>query len=220
VTEVPALLEVSGLSVDRDRPGVVSGIDLSCRAGTFAAVTGPSGSGKSTLLLCLAGLLPPSAGSVRIDGEERTAARLVADPDVALISQDGRGLAPTLTAYENVLVPLVAARLPAREARERAAATLALLGLDEFGSHLAEELSGGQQQRVCIAQALARRPRILLADEPTSALDAGNRERVIELLREHTRSGTVVVMSTNDDEAAARVDTAIELDEGRIRAWA
>ena len=218
MTEAAAPLQVAGLSVDRDRPAVISEIDLSCRPGDFVAVTGPSGSGKSTLLLTLAGLLRPSAGSVRVDGEERTPGQLVADPDVALISQDGRGLAPTLTAYENVLVPLVAGRMPAREARERATATLALLGLEEFGSHLADELSGGQQQRVCIAQALARRPRILLADEPTSALDAGNRERVIELLREHTRSGAVVVMSTNDDEAAARVDIALELDEGRIRA--
>ena len=218
MTEAAAPLQVAGLSVDRDRPAVISEIDLSCRPGDFVAVTGPSGSGKSTLLLSLAGLLRPSAGSIRIDGEERTPGELVADSDVALISQDGRGLAPTLTAYENVLVPLVAGRMPAREARERATATLALLGLEEFGSHLADELSGGQQQRVCIAQALARRPRILVADEPTSALDAGNRERVIELLREHTRSGAVVVMSTNDDEAAARVDIALELDEGRIRA--
>ncbi len=220
MTQARALLAATGLSVDRDRRDVISAIDLSCRPGDFVVVTGPSGSGKSTLLLTLAGLLRPSAGSVRIDGQERTPAQLVADPDVALISQDGRGLAPTLTAYENVLVPLVAGRMRAREARERAASTLALVGLDEFGSHLAEELSGGQQQRVCIAQALARRPRILLADEPTSALDAGNRERVIELFRDHTRSGAVVVMSTNDDEAAARVDTALELDEGRISAWA
>jgi putative ABC transport system ATP-binding protein len=217
VNDLP-LLELSRLSVDRDRPGVVAGLDLRCRAGEFVAVTGPSGSGKSTLLLTLAGLLRPSAGSIRIDGAERTPGQLVADPEVALVSQDGRGLAPTLTAYENVLVPLVAGRMRARDARERARTTLALLGLEEFGSHLAEELSGGQQQRVCVAQALARRPRILLADEPTSALDAGNRERVIELLREHARSGAVVLMSTNDDEAAASVGTAIALDEGRISA--
>jgi putative ABC transport system ATP-binding protein len=211
-------LEVSKLSVDRDRPHVVSEVDLSCSDGDFVAVTGPSGAGKSTLLLCLAGLLRPSAGTIRISGATRTPAQIVADPGVVLIAQDGRGLAPTLTAYENVLVPLVAAGMRARDARERAAATLASLGLDEFGSHLVDELSGGQQQRVSIAQALARQPRILLADEPTSALDAGNRERVIELLREHTLSGAVVLMSTNDEEAAVRVDAALELDEGRLRA--
>jgi len=210
------MLEVSRLSVDRDRPGVVSEIDLSCRSGDFVAVTGPSGAGKSTLLLCLAGLLPPSAGTIQIRGDTRTAAELVADPDVVLIAQDGRGLAPTLTAHENVLVPLLTAGMPAREAGSRAASALTQLGLEEFGGHLVDELSGGQQQRVCIAQALARRPRIVLADEPTSALDAANRERVIELLREHTRDGAVVLMSTNDDEAADRVDSAVELDEGRL----
>ena len=212
------VLELSRLSVDRDRAGVVSEVDLSCAAGDFVAVTGPSGAGKSTLLLCLAGLLQPSGGTIRIDGAVRTAAQLVADPGVVLIAQDGRGLAPTLTAYENVLVPLVAAGMRSKEARNRAAATLASLGLEEFGSHLVDELSGGQQQRISIAQALARQPRILLADEPTSALDAGNRERVIELLRGHTRGGAVVLMSTNDDEAAVRVDAAVELDEGRLRA--
>jgi putative ABC transport system ATP-binding protein len=210
------VLEVSRLSVDRDRPGVVSDIDLTCSAGDFVAVTGPSGAGKSTLLLTLAGLLHRSAGTIRMGGDERTAGQLIADPGVVLIAQDGRGLAPTLTAYENVLVPLVAAGMRARDARDRAASTLAQVGLDEFGGHLVDELSGGQQQRVSIAQALARDPRIVLADEPTSALDAGNRERVIELLREHTRGGTVVLMSTNDDEAAARVGTSIELDEGRL----
>lgn len=211
-----ALLEVAGLSVDRDRPGAVAGIDLRCGAGEFVAVTGPSGSGKSSLLLCLAGLLRPSAGSIRIDGVERTPAQLVADPDVVLIAQDGRGLAPTLTAHENVLVPLLAAGMHWREARQRVGSTLTQLGLEEFGGHLVEELSGGQQQRVSLAQALAREPRIVLADEPTSALDAGNRERAIELLRTLTLSGTVVLMSTNDEEAAARVDTVVELDEGRL----
>jgi putative ABC transport system ATP-binding protein len=213
---VTAILEVSALTVDRDRPGVVSGVDLSCREGDFVAVTGPSGSGKSTLLLCLAGLLRPSAGTISIDGHERRPAQLLADPGVVLIAQDGRGLAPTLTAYENVLVPLVASGVRSQDARERAAATLTAVGLEDFGTHLVDELSGGQQQRVCIAQALAREPRLVLADEPTSALDAGNRERVIELFREHARSGTVVLMSTNDDEAAAQVNAAVELDEGRL----
>jgi putative ABC transport system ATP-binding protein len=212
------VLELSRLSVDRDRPGVVSEVDLTCSQGHFVAVTGPSGAGKSTLLLCLAGLLEPSAGSIRIDGAVCTAAQRVADAGVVLIAQDGRGLAPTLTAYENVLVPLVAAGMPSKDAGQRAAATLMSLGLEEFGGHLVDELSGGQQQRISIAQALARQPRILLADEPTSALDAGNRERVIELLRAHTRTGAVVLMSTNDDEAAVRVDAAVELDEGRLTA--
>ncbi len=216
-TGVP-VLELSRLSVDRDRPGVVSQVDLSCGAGDFVAVTGPSGAGKSTLLLCLAGLLQPSGGTIRIDGGVQTAEQLVADPGVVLVAQDGRGLAPTLTAYENVLVPLVAAGMRSKEARHRAVATLTSLGLEEFGGHLVDELSGGQQQRISIAQALARQPRILLADEPTSALDAGNRERVIELLRAHTRTGAIVLMSTNDNEAAVRVDVAIELDEGRLAA--
>lgn len=210
------VLEVAGLTVDRDRPGVVAGVDLTCGAGDFVAVTGPSGSGKSTLLLCLAGLLRPAAGTIRLQGADRSPAQLVADPGIALIAQDGRGLAPTLTAYENVLVPLVATGVRARDARGRATETLASLGLEEFGGHLVDELSGGQQQRVSIAQALARRPQIVLADEPTSALDAGNRERVIELFRERSQEGAVVLMSTNDDEAAAQVDLAVGLDEGRL----
>jgi len=210
------VLEVTGLTVDRDRPGVIAEVDLVCPAGDFVAVTGPSGAGKSTLLLCLAGLLAPSSGTVSLTGEARDSDRLLADPGVVLVAQDGRGLAPTLTAYENVLVPLVASGVPAREARARAADTLAAVGLEEFGGHLVDELSGGQQQRVSVAQALARRPLVLLADEPTSALDAGNRERVIDLFRAHARTGAVVLMSTNDEEAAAQVDLALELDEGRV----
>ena len=210
------VLEIAGLTVDRDRPGVVADLDLVCHEGDFVALTGPSGSGKSTLLLSVAGLLRPTVGSIRLDGVERSPSQLVADHGVALVAQDGRGLAPTLTAYENVLVPLVAAGVPARDARRRATETLGRVGLDEFGGHLVDELSGGQQQRVSVAQALAREPRVLLADEPTSALDAGNRERVIDLFRERARAGTVVLMSTNDVEAAAQVDRAVELDEGRV----
>lgn len=210
-------LRATGLQVTYDELVALHDVDLVVRPGEFLAVTGPSGAGKTTLLWALAGALHPSAGEIRLGDaliEDRSEA---VDAGIVLVPQ-GNGLARSLTAQENVLVPLLQAQVPTRDAHERTQKALELVGLDESGNHLIEELSGGQQQRVALARAFAARARVVLADEPTSDLDAGNRGRLVAALRAEAERGAIVVMSTHDPEAAAACDAELALDEGRP-AW-
>ena len=213
-----AALRAEGLRVEYGAVVALHRIDLSVEPGRMVAVTGPSGAGKSSLLWALAGALTPAAGTVSLDGTRVTGRRQAASLGVAIIPQ-GNALSSALTAHENVLVPLLAAGVPAREAADRAMAALTTVGLEESGGHLVEELSGGQQQRAAIARTLAARASVLLADEPTSDLDSANRQRVIDALRRQAADGAVVVMSTHDPEAAAQADAELALDEGRMT-WA
>lgn len=192
-------------------------LDLRLRPGTMVAVTGPSGAGKSSLLWALAGALDPATGSVTVDGTAVESRDHAAGLGVVLIPQ-GNGLAGSLSADENILVALLALGVPPREARERTAAALELVGLNGSGRHLADELSGGQQQRVALARAFALRPRVLLADESTSDLDAGNRERMVDALRAEAGRGAIVILATHDPEAAAEADAELALDEG-VASW-
>jgi putative ABC transport system ATP-binding protein len=192
-------------------------VDLDLRPGRMVAVTGPSGAGKSTLLWALAGALAPTRGRVRYDGTLLATREQAAGLGVAIVPQ-GNGLASSLTAVENVLVPLLSSGVRAAEAHRRAAEALALVGLEESGTHLIEELSGGQQQRVALARAFAARADVLLADEPTSDLDAANRERAVTALRAEAERGAIVVMATHDPEAAAEADGELHLDEG-VATW-
>src|SRR5687768_9524516 len=194
-------------------------LDLTIPRGTVAAITGPSGSGKSTLLGLVAGLDSPSAGQVIIDGV-----------DITSLDEDGlarlRGsrigfvfqffhLLPSLTAYENVLVPMEIAGV--RDASPRATSLLAEVGLAERGHHYPSQLSGGEQQRVAIARALANDPPLLLADEPTGNLDSATGRHVIDLLLSINRSrGTTLVLVTHDPELAAVADAAIALRDGHV----
>ena len=194
-------------------------LDLTIPAGRVVAITGPSGSGKSTLLGLIAGLDAPSAGRVVIDGV-----------DITALDEDGlarlRGtrigfvfqffhLLPSLTALENVLVPMeIAGR---RDARPRALALLEEVGLSERGHHYPSQLSGGEQQRVAIARALANDPPILLADEPTGNLDSSTGRTVIDLLLNVNRARkTTLVLVTHDAELAAVADLTIALRDGRV----
>lgn len=192
----------------------LASLDLVLPPGRLLSVTGPSGAGKSTLLWSLGAALAPSAGRVALAGTELTSREQAAALGIAIVPQ-GNGLASSLTAFENVVVPLLAGGAGAAEAEAQAAAALVLLGLEDSGGHLIEELSGGQQQRVALARAFAARPRVLLADEPTSDLDAGNRERVIAALRAEAARGALVVMATNDPQAAEQTDGELHLDQGR-----
>jgi putative ABC transport system ATP-binding protein len=211
-------LRADGLRVEYGPVVALQGIDLCVEPGRMVAVTGPSGAGKSSLLWALAGALTPAAGTVSLDGTRITGRRQAASLGVAIVPQ-GNALSSALTAQENVLVPLLAAGVPPRDAADRATAALATVGLEESGGHLVEELSGGQQQRAAIARTLAARAAVLLADEPTSDLDSSNRQRVIDALRRQAADGAVVVMSTHDPEAAAQADAELALDEGRM-SWA
>lgn len=206
-------LVASGLEVRYGDLVALRGVDLTVRPGQFLSVTGPSGAGKSTLLWTLAAALRPYAGHASVGGTELTDREQAAGLGVVLVPQ-GNGLASSLTATENVLVPLLGAGVPADEAARRTAAALELVGLPESGNHLIEELSGGQQQRVALARAFAAQATVLLADESTSDLDATNRERMVAALRAEAHRGAVVVLATHDPEAAEQADGELHLDEG------
>jgi putative ABC transport system ATP-binding protein len=179
----------------------------------MVAVTGPSGAGKTTLLWALAGLVRPDRGEVHVNGEVPRDRDHTSAAGVVLIPQDN-ALASVLTAAENVLVPLLAAKVAPDEAQARAAAALESVGLATAGHQLIEELSGGQQQRVAVARGLAQQGTVVLADEPTSELDAANRARIVALLRAEADRGAAVVLATHDPDAAAECDAELHLDAG------
>ena len=193
-------------------------LDLSVPSGQFLSIVGPSGSGKSTLLGLLAGLDSPSTGTVVIDGVDITALdedRLAGlrSRSIGFVFQFFH-LIPSLSAFENVLVPLEIAGVS--KPAERARVLLADVGLTDRGHHYPSQLSGGEQQRVAIARALANDPPILLADEPTGNLDSKNGRLVVELLREvNARRGMTVVMVTHDAELADQSEVVLSMRDGR-----
>jgi putative ABC transport system ATP-binding protein len=198
---------------------ILSGVSFEVSAGEAVAIVGVSGSGKSTLLGLLAGLDTPSAGSVRIDGHELNA-----------LDEDGRAalrgrmlgfvfqsfqLLPSMTALENVMLPLELAG--AEDASAAARAMLERVGLAERLNHYPKQLSGGEQQRVAIARAFVSRPKLLLADEPTGNLDAATGAQVIELLFELNReNGATLLLVTHDEALTRRCDRVLRLAGGRL----
>ncbi|MEM9305388.1 MAG: ABC transporter ATP-binding protein [Pseudomonadota bacterium] len=194
-------------------------MSLRVQAGESVAIIGPSGSGKTTLLGILAGLDLPTTGRVLLDGEDMTA--LTEDERAAL--RRGRvgfvfqsfHLLASLTALENVLLPLELGDEP--DSRARAGSILERVGLGERVDHYPNQLSGGEQQRVALARAFAARPKLLFADEPTGNLDAATGDRVTELLFElNQEAGTTLVLVTHSRELAARCDRTISLAGGQI----
>ena len=204
-------LLATGLSYARDGRQILADVSLAAYAGEPVAVTGPSGSGKSTLLALLAGLEPPDAGTVAVDGR----ALGPGVPDGFGLVLQGYGLVSVLTAAENVEVALQGRGLSRDEVRDRAAAALAEVGLDGVSEHLVEQLSGGQQQRVAVARALAVDPAVLLADEFTAELDADSRTRILALVLGVARRGALVVVATHDPEVAQACATQLRLVDGR-----
>ncbi|MBQ1038502.1 MULTISPECIES: ABC transporter ATP-binding protein [Micromonospora] len=197
-----------------DAPAVLRDVSVTVRPGRVLALTGSSGAGKTTLLNAMAGLLRPRDGTVTVDGQALRDRDHAVAQRIVLVPQDN-GLAPILTATENLQVALVASGVAAPEARQQTAAMLDRLGLAGQADQLVEELSGGQQQRTAIARGLALRGGVLLADEVTSELDAGNRQRVLDLLHDEARRGAAVVFATHDPEVAAACEAELHLVEGR-----
>jgi putative ABC transport system ATP-binding protein len=203
---------------------VLADIDLEIEAGGAVAILGPSGSGKTTLLGLLAGLDLPSAGYVVLDGQnlnelsEDERAELRADK-VGFVFQTFQ-LIPTLTALENVLVPIElqqASALNGGEMQRRATDLLDRVGLGDRTHHYPAQLSGGEQQRVGLARAFANRPKILMADEPTGNLDAETGHHVIDLMvRLNREEGTTLVLVTHDVELASKAHRIVRLSGGRI----
>jgi putative ABC transport system ATP-binding protein len=199
---------------------VLKGIDLTVRTGEVLAIEGPSGSGKSTLLGLLAGFDSPTSGSIRIDGEEITG---LDEDQLAILRGRKLGfvfqsynLIPTLTAEENVLLPMEL-RGDVPRSLERARELLAAVGLENRASHYPAQLSGGEQQRVALARAFACSPSILLADEPTGNLDSATGTLVLEMLLQLNRSnGATLVLVTHDPALSGLTNRVIRLRDGRI----
>src|SRR2546428_8625820 len=205
------------MSGGRELP-VLKSITLEVPAGSFVAILGPSGSGKSTLLGLLAGLDTPTTGRVWLDGVELGA--LTEDQRARLRGQkvgfvfQSFHLIPTLTARENIQVPL---ELRGLEAVARADELLPRVGLADRGHHYPAQLSGGEQQRVALARAFSHRPPVLFADEPTGNLDAATGARVIELMSDLNREvGTTLVLVTHDQSLAARAARIVRLHDGAL----
>ncbi len=198
---------------------ILAGIDLDIRAGEAVGIVGPSGSGKTSLLMLLAGLERATGGTVEVAGQELTAL----DEDalarfrrlnIGIVFQSFH-LIPTMTALENVSVPLELAGVP--DAAERAAASLTSVGLGHRMTHLPGQLSGGEQQRVALARAFAPRPRLLLADEPTGNLDVATGRTVMDLLfGMRDELGTTLLLITHDPALAARCGRQVRIADGRV----
>ena len=194
-------------------------LDLTIPNGQFIAVVGPSGSGKSTLLGLIAGLDEPTSGEIRIDGQVITAMNEdslaeLRGAKIGFVFQSFH-LIPSLTALENILVPMEIAG--ARDARERAQHLMEDVDLVARAHHYPSQLSGGEQQRVAIARAFANDPSIMLADEPTGNLDSHNGRHVFELMVEMNRKRkATLVLVTHDHELAALADRRISLRDGRV----
>jgi putative ABC transport system ATP-binding protein len=199
---------------------VLNGLSLAVHRDDFLAVTGPSGAGKSTLLHILGCLERPSTGSVRfedrpVDTLDDAALSHLRNRRIGFVFQAFH-LIPRLSVIENVEVPLLYARLPAGESRERALAAVESVGLAERRDHSPAELSGGERQRAAIARALVNRPRLLLADEPTGNLDARTGGDILDLFSRIHEAGTAVVVVTHNETVAARARRRVRLADGRI----
>jgi putative ABC transport system ATP-binding protein len=217
------MIELRGVSktvTSGDRPlTILHPLDLTVPARQCLAVVGASGSGKSTLLGLIAGLDAPTTGQIFLDGVEITA---LGEDDLARLRGERVGvifqffhLIPSLTAFENVLVPMEIAGV--KGAAARASALLGEVGLGGRGHHYPSQLSGGEQQRVAIARALSNNPAILLADEPTGNLDSTTGHHIIDLLLDiNRRRGATVVIVTHDRDLAERADVRIVLADGRV----
>jgi putative ABC transport system ATP-binding protein len=198
---------------------ILDDISLQISDGEFIAITGASGSGKSTLLSLIAGLDLPTTGEIKIDDEDITKMNEdqlaeLRGKKIGIVFQSFH-LIPSLTAFENVLIPMEIRGI--RDAKERAKKLLADVDLTNRAHHYPSELSGGEQQRVAIARAFANQPKILLADEPTGNLDSRNGAHILELMMKlHQKNQTTLILVTHDQELSKRASRQIRLHDGKV----
>ena len=221
----PTHIELDGVCKDYDEHGrphkVLGGVTANIARGELIVLVGRSGSGKSTLLNIIGGLDRPSRGEVRIDGEAMSA---LTEDALARLRRRGIGfvfqffnLVPTLTALENLLLPLDLLGVDRAEAHERAQRWLETVGLPDRGDSFPEEMSGGEQQRIALARALIHRPGLVIADEPTGNLDLETARQVLGLLDDLCRrEGTTLVMATHSPEVVGVADRVFTIHEGRL----
>lgn len=225
MTDAALVLEAEGLIREFHEGDstlrVLDGLSLTIRAGECIAIVGASGSGKTTLLQILGGLDRPTAGHVRIQGRDihalgETERGALRNRTMGFIYQFHH-LLPEFSALENVAMPLLVRRVAVAEARERAAAVLAEVGLAQRLTHKPHQLSGGERQRAAVARALVTQPALVFADEPTGNLDGRNAEQVFELLlRLNRERQTSLVIVTHDLRLAARMDRVLTLQQGKL----
>lgn len=213
-------IDVSDIAFSYGAEPTFAGVSFSVGSGESVALMGVSGSGKSTLLRCLAGLVSPTGGTIRVgntelssaSSSERARLRLTS---IGVVTQAG-DLLPELSVHENVALPLLLAGTPRSDALQRAAHALESLGVGELLGRGTWEVSGGQYHRVALARALVIEPSVILGDEPTGALDADTAAEVIEILLSLSERGIAIVIATHDPDVASRCDRVATLRRGAL----
>lgn len=215
------ILTGTGLSKKYGNLEVVKGVSLSIDTGEFVCLVGKSGCGKTTLLSLLSGLERPTSGHVKLDGKDITSAT---EDELALFRRENVGfvfqsfnLIPTLSAWENVALPLFPMKMTGDERKRRATDLLERMELGHRMDHLPSALSGGEKQRVAIARALVNNPKIIFADEPIGNLDSETGDAIMEILnRLHTQQGVAILMVTHELELAKNADRLIRMHDGEV----